>query len=274
MKIKKLNKYLAFSKGSVLQTFAYKFSIYGWMFSDFLEILCLCLLWIAIFKFAPDASINGYTLEKMLAYVIFARIVYQLVGSGECFWILAEDIREGNIAVNLTKPINYRYRLLASDFGSYCACFILLVIPVFTIAMVILYFTIGVPFPNWYNFIFFIISSVASLFLLSNFKLIIGQLAFFTGSLFGIGIMQAAVINFLSGGAIPIAFFPETIQKIFHFLPFTSMLETPTLILLNGYTVQETLIKIAIQIGWLILFNLLSAFTFNKAVKHVTSNGG
>ncbi|MDD3171505.1 MAG: ABC-2 family transporter protein [Bacilli bacterium] len=274
MKQNPFKKYFAFIKGGILQAFSYKFSIFGWIIGDFIQILILCFLWIAVYKYSPTTEINGFTMPLMLTYLISARIVSQLVFSGDSFWQIGEDIRYGYIANNLIRPINYRKRLMAMDIGSFCGVMIIAFLPVYIISITVLHFVIGVSFPTWYNIILFLISSLASLLIISSFNFIIGQLAFYTGALFGIGIIKNEFMMFLSGGYLPIAFFPEQFQTVLNILPFTSILQTPNFIIMGSYTVPDALIKIIIQFGWVVVFNLLAALTFKGTIKHVTSVGG
>ncbi len=274
MKKNPFKKYFAFIKGGILQAFSYKFSIFGWILGDFIQIVILCFLWIAIYQYSPTTEINGFTMPMMLTYLISARIVSQLVFSGDSFWQIGEDIRYGYIANNLIRPIDYRKRLMTMDIGNFFGIMIIAFIPIYLLSVTILHFVVGSEFPIWYNILFFLLSSFASLLIISSFNFMIGQLAFYTGALFGIGMIKNELLMFLSGGYLPIAFFPEKIQTVLNILPFTSILQTPNYILMGKYGITETLIKILIQFGWAIVFNLLAGLTFKQTIKHVTSVGG
>ena len=119
MKRNKFRKYFAFSKAGILDGFAYKFSALGWLLGDIISLLILFFLWQAIYKNSPNDVINGMTFKEMIAYLIYARVATSLVFSTISFWIIGDDIYEGNIAISLIRPINYRYRLLASSFGGF-----------------------------------------------------------------------------------------------------------------------------------------------------------
>jgi len=274
MKRNPFKKYFAFVKGGILQAFSYKFSIFGWIIGDFIQIIILCFLWIAIYQYSPTTEINGFTMPMMLTYLVSARIVSQLVFSGDSFWQIGEDIRYGYIANNLIRPIDYRKRLMTMDIGNFFGIMIIAFIPIYIVSITVLHFAIGAMFPTWYNIIFFFISSLASLLIISSFNFMIGQLAFFTGALFGIGMIKNELLMFLSGGYLPIAFFPEKLQAILNILPFTSVLQTPNFILMGNYGITETIIRILIQFGWALVFSVLASLTFKGTIKHVTSVGG
>lgn len=274
MKQNRFSKYIAFIKGGLIETFVYKYQILGWILGDFIQVLITVSLWLAVYENSPNEEINGFTLPMMLSYLIIIKVVSHLVYCSNAFWSVGEDIREGNISIQLVRPLSYRNRILSSDIGSYIANIIITFIPLFIISSTVLYFTLDVPFPSVINVILFLISSFMSFLIFSLFSFLLGQLAFYTGALFGLFILKDELTFFLSGGLIPLSFFPEVIQKIMNFLPFSSILETPTFILTNRYEPTEILIKLAIQLIWVVVFFILSDLSFKRASRRLQTTGG
>lgn len=274
MKRNPFNKYLAFVKGGILETFSYKFAIFGWLIGDIVQVLIICYLWIAIYKFSSTSIINGYTISEMLTYLVTVRIVGNLVMSSDSFWSIGEGIREGTIANSLIRPLSYRGQLLSSSIGTFIGNLIVFFIPLYIIALIILNATLGVPFAIWYNIIFFLIACILGLLIYDAFNVIIGQVSFFTGALFGVGLAKGALFSFLAGTLIPFSFFGEKASKILELLPFSSMSSLPNLIIMGKYTIKETLIGLLIQLGWAIVINLLANITYKQSIKHVVSVGG
>lgn len=274
MKTRNIKKYLAFTKAGILDGFAYKFNAFGWLLGDFIAILILFFLWQAVYNNSYDTVINNLTFSQMVTYLIFARIVSALIFSTPSFWIVGEDIYEGNIAISMTKPINYRYRVLFTSFGMYISNFILLFIPLILVASVLLYLTLNILPPSILMILLFIISSVFSLIICDTLNFLVGQMAIFTNALFGLLLIKNVIFEFLAGTLLPIAFFPLWLQKIADFLPFTGMIQTPVMILTGQYDLKEVVIKILVQILWVVILNIIVNFTFNKIKKHIVSVGG
>jgi ABC-2 type transport system permease protein len=268
------NRYTGFIKAGVLGTFVYKFAIFGWLIGDIVALIIYCFLWIAVFANSPTATINGFTSTGMLAYVVSARIIGHLVNSSSSFYNVGSDIRDGTIANRLSKPINYRRTQMYSSIGQYIGSFILFFFPLYVPAQLILHFAFGVAFPAWYNILLFILSSFLSMLIIDSFDFIIGQVAFFTGALFGVMLVKDSIMSFLSGGMIPLSFFPRWLQTVFNFLPFASMLQTPAFIALGMYDLKEAFIQIGWQCVWVIFLGLHSYVTFGRTVKRVISVGG
>lgn len=274
MNINKFKKYFAFTKAGILNSFAYKFSAFGWLLGDAVAILILYYLWTAIYANATTSEINGMTFKVMITYLIFARIVSALTFSSISFWVVGEDIYDGNISINLTKPINYRYRLMFSSVGSYLATSILMFIPLSIIASIALYFAIDLNPPQIEILLLFIVSSFISFLICDAFNFLVGQLAIFTNALFGLMITKNILLSFLSGSLLPVSFFPSWLQEFTKFMPFSSMVQTPVLILLGQYDVIEIMKMLGIQLLWFFILNFICIFTFGRLNKHIVSVGG
>src|SRR5690606_28606432 len=125
-------------------------------------LLVLYFLWQAIYKNSPESLINGMDFKSMITYLIYARVASALVFASSSFWIIGEDIYEGNIAINLIRPIHYRYRLLFTSLGNFISAFILMFLPLMIISTILLYTTLGVEIPSVYAILIFLISALLS----------------------------------------------------------------------------------------------------------------
>lgn len=274
MKPNKLKKYFAFSKAGILDGFAYKFSALGWLLGDIVSLLILFFLWKAIYANAPGELINGMTFNDMIAYLIYARVATSLVFASSSFWNIGKDIYEGNIAISLVRPINYRYRLLASSFGSFLSSAILMFVPLWLVSIILLNVTLGLPFPGLLYTGLFLLSAILSFVIADALNFLIGEIAIFTNALFGLMIIKNTLFSFLSGSLLPSSFFPSWLNNILRFLPFQSMVEKPIMIFLGKLSPLEIVEVFAFQIMWIIVLNLLCTFSFNRLKKRVESVGG
>ena len=274
MKPRNIKKYMAFSKAGILSGFAYKFSAFGWLLGDIISLLILYFLWSAIYQNASSDVINGMTFKQMVSYLIYARVATSLVFASASFWIIGEDIYEGNIAISLIRPINYRYRLLAEGFGNFLSSLILMFIPLMTASIILLTFTIGAPIPGVLDFVFFFISAILSFMIADSLNFLIGEVALFTNALFGLMIIKNITMSFFSGSLLPSSFFPVWLQNILNFLPFQSMVEKPIMILMGSLNGTELLKAFVIQLIWVLVLNMLCTLTFNGIKKRVVSVGG
>jgi len=97
---------------------------------------------------------------------------------------------------------------------------------------------------------------------------------FYTIAQRGIKIIVTATVSFLSGGIIPLTFFPEQLKAILYALPFSSMQSTPLLIYSGNLIGKDALIAIGFQIFWLIILFLLGKVLMTYSLKKVIAQGG
>lgn len=269
-------KYRGFIKGSILNVFAFKFEIFGWILQSILSLALLVFLWFAIFKEKGDLNtpINGYTYAQMIYYQIMVLITGLWTSQSSSFDLLTDDIREGNISISLTKPVSYRGRCLSCSIGNSIANFFLFALPLYIIAILICTFALNMPFPAWYNIIFYLICGVLAIVLFDSFDFLLGQLGFITNSLFGIYVIKGTLLSFLSGAMIPFSFFPGWMRDILIYLPFTGLSSTPINIYLGYYTITDSLIKLSISFGWAVVIYFLSIYANHIMIKHAEVAGG
>lgn len=275
MKANPFRKYRGFVRGSVLNAMAYKINIYGWLFQSVMTLLAGILLWIAIYKENGGVSINGFTSNEMVAYLLMCQVAPAIgMGADVSFNTVSDDVYEGNIAISLTKPVDYRLRSFAMSLGNLVASFVLLFLPLFTAAWLILVFGMGLSCFTWYNFLFFLAASFFSLLINDSFDFMFGELCFYTQGYFGMMVIKDTVFSLLSGALIPFSFFPSWAQAFLPYLPFASLISTPVNIILGRYSLTETLLWLATSLGYAILIFALSFYSNRRMVRRVESAGG
>lgn len=78
----------------------------------------------------------------------------------------------------------------------------------------------------------------------------------------------------VSGAMIPLTFFPEIVQKLFNFLPFSSIIYTPSMIYLNKLSYVEIAKSLGLQLIWVVILMVLSKIMWNKVIDKLTIQGG
>jgi len=75
------------------------------------------------------------------------------------------------------------------------------------------------------------------------------------------------------GVIVPIALFPDYLQNIANYLPFSQLYYGAARLMVNF---EMSLFKqfILIQLAWILIFALLSSYLFKKGIKNVSVNGG
>ena len=113
-----------------------------------------------------------------------------------------------------------------------------------------------------------------SFFIYVLFDFCFGMVAFFTTCIFGMLMAKEALLSFLTGQLIPLGFFPEAVQNVFDYLPFSSMIYTPVMIYLGKYTGSSLVFVLLRQAVWVILLYLSGSFIWKQVTKRLVVLGG
>ena len=85
---------------------------------------------------------------------------------------------------------------------------------------------------------------------------------------------KSAILSFLTGQLIPLSFFPDAVQNVFSFLPFSSMVYTPTMIYLGRYTGKALILALGKQMLWVVLLYLVGSVIWKQVTKRLVVLGG
>lgn len=276
-------RYKPFFKAGAMEMLAFKFSLFTWFFVTALQVVCVILLWFAIYQNSPDANINGFTFNDMIVYQVMINIFTFTVSPGETLFTINNEIKEGTICMAFTKPISYRLRFIAATFGNVCVAFLIFGLPALTIAYLVFSLIGFIEIVVWYDIIIFIIlfaiCSVFTIIIQDTICYICGVLCFYTSSGWGINQIKDVIVRFLSGSLLPITFFPSIMGTIFSYLPFVGLAQNPVNILIMNFPEGSNRYLTALHycglnLFWVIVLEALAALIFSRASRKVTVQGG
>jgi ABC-2 type transport system permease protein len=264
--------YIPFTKG-VMQTYAaYQMNFYLYVLGDALQISVLIYIWFAVFSSSSNEIIQGFTFMEIIGYVIMSNLTGVLI-SNEAHWEIGQDVRTGNIAMNLIKPVNYQIRQYFMSLGGLMMNFIFLFLPIWLIYSTYSYFFMDLKLDP-IRIVLYLFSAYFSSLILFFINFLFGLAAFFVEYIFGFIFAKEAVLRLLSGQLIPLSFFPTGILAVFKFLPFAGMIYTPVMIYMGKYTINETFSNMTIQLVWIVILFIITQFLWKKAIKRLTILGG
>lgn len=271
--IRQFKIYWTFSANQIKSNFVYKGRFYFYILKKFLGMFIYYYLWMAIYASAFSDKIGGYTQNEMIIYIFMSYTISDIIMI-DISTEIGNDVVEGNVAINLIKPISYRMSLVFKAFGLMIyrlvipSLFIWIILEIYKVAK------LGMDVSNLFTIISFMLSLVLSFLIYIFFDYCFGMLAFVTTYIFGMNIIKNALLNFLTGKLIPISFFPLFIQKVFAFLPFVSMTYVPVLIYMGKYSKIEVLVQLGKQTLWVIILYWFGYFLWNKVQRKMVILGG
>lgn len=258
--------YFPFLKATIQEILAYPGEAILYILGMTIGMFVVYYIWKVIYTTGSTQVLEGFTFNEMIVYIILSFGVMQAINNGTV-WNIAHDIREGNIIMNMIKPINYHLRILFQELGYVVFICIIVILPFSLVALLL-------GQTHLVDLLLFFISLFLGVLIGFLFDFIFGMMAFYIKNIFGIGFGKSALVRLLSGGLIPLVFFPKSAQKLIDVLPFKSMVFTPIMIFLGKYKSREIVTVLFNQLFWVVVLVVVNHLIWKKAVKHITVQGG
>jgi ABC-2 type transport system permease protein len=212
--------YLAFLRGAVLVGMVYRLGFIFIVLGNVVYMTVAYFLWRSIY--GGSTSIHGLTFDQALLYVALGSTVFILLKT-YADWGMAQEIRDGSVAVFLTKPIDYQFYTFFTNLGFPLTSLITVVAP----TIILLVFVFRIHFGFGAGFFFFPFSLLLAFIISFHLDYLVGLSGFYTESIWGISTTKEIIVSVLSGMLLPLQFFPAAIQQILAWLPFQAMYFTP-----------------------------------------------
>jgi len=266
--IKKLKAYFAQARIGLKVGIKYRFHFIITLITVPLSLLIYYFLWQAIYAYTGQEVIRGYTFAALIQYYVLSMIVGFFVWCDVDKWI-SQDVRRGHIITMFIYPMRFLWQHLAFEIGINSLGIILQMIPVFLFGFVVF----GLKVAPAFNFIAFMVSVMLAFLLAFFISFNVGLSAFWLKKIAGIRKVRRTLMLFLSGGMIPLSFFPLWIQQVSKFLPFEYIRYVPIQIYLGEFSKLGILGQLGLQIVWIVLLYFLSIFIYKRAFKQFAGAG-
>lgn len=263
-------KYKSLLRAGIVEQLQFRLSMLFVFVGNLLYLLLMYHLWKAIFASSGMDVVNGMTFSQTMIYIVFASALFNFMEMWLA-WNMGQDIRDGRIVSDLLKPMSYRRYQFFMLFGNCIVKFFTTFLP----TAIVVYFVSGGAIKLSLNILWFCISAFISLVINYYINFFIGTVCIYTESIWGINIMKEVVVGVLSGASVPLAFFPEAIQKIVMLLPFQAIINSPLELLLHPeYSASKVLSVLLLQVFWLFALGLFTDGFFRVSLRRITVNGG
>lgn len=276
-KLKKLIRmiriYLSYFKIKFLNEIQYKTAAIAGASTQFVWAGMYIMLYTAFLK---DGSASDFSVRQMATYIWLQQAFFAFFNIWNVDKEIEEQCRLGDIATELVKPISLYSIWHAKSLARKTAMVTLRALPILIFAIM--------PFLRQYQLmapksalalVVSIITMILSVLVMLSFIMIMYGVILKTVTSDGIKTMFGLVMDFASGGLIPIPFMPEFLINILKFTPFYYM-QNVTFNIYNGYISSAgEIIKILIlQVCWIILLTYIGKRMINKQIAKVVVQGG
>jgi ABC-2 type transport system permease protein len=261
--------YLAFAASAFQTQLAYRGQVWAQALGYFIHVSAKVAIWTAVF--AGLGTVDGITLPQMVTYAIIA-------GSVEVAWHWEEFIRKvdtqiksGDLAVYLLKPLRYPLMLFSAECGNLGFGFIALIVPI-TITAALLYGFM--PPATLAHGLLFVAMWLVGFLILFMCAAIAGLLSFWLMTAFSLEWMLTALIAILSGRIVPLWFFPEPAAAVLHYLPFAWIAFHPTAVYLGQVDIAGALGLLATGLAWVAALAAVVGLLWSLASRRLIVQGG
>jgi viologen exporter family transport system permease protein len=218
---------------------------------------------------ARGGPVGGYDRDTA---VTFAWVTQALIAVVEMFvWNeIAQRVRTGDIAVDLSRPIDPQLAWAAADLGRAAAVVLPRAIPVLLVGAV----TTGLALPaSAAPYLLGAVSLVLATLLSFACRCAVNLVAFWIVEIRGVIGFYVTVSTTLSGLVLPVTWFPHWLQALAGATPFPAMVQIPADVLVGRTTGADAARGLAVQLAWLVAIGALARLVLAGGRRLVVQGG-
>ncbi|MER6590132.1 ABC transporter permease [Micromonospora chalcea] len=263
---RRIRAYRSMARMALKSLLAYQTSFLFGMLASAFGVLSMLYLWRSALAAGPR---QGFDWPQMKAYLLVAFVVGSLVSSYTDYR-MANRIQQGDVAMDLVRPVDYQWSRLAESVG-------FAVYEAGTAIVVVLAAAAifgGMSPPDRDTVPLFILSALLVLPLRFGIVYLSGLLVFWTQNYVGVQAARIALITLFSGALVPLAFLPEWMRVIATYLPFVGMASTPALLYTGSLEGSDATTAVLVQAAWAVALWWLARLMWSAAARKLTVHGG
>jgi len=262
-----VRKYLALARVTRRAVMTYRMNFILGQFALIFQLLAMLAIWRVLL--ASGKSVAGYDWPQMKAYLMVGFFSGVLVSMYADFR-MAGRIRDGMVALDLTKPLDFQTARFAETLGGVWAELVTAVV----VCSGVLLITGGIPVPGPTAAALFALSMLAVVPLKFIIVYAFCLACFYTQNYLGVYWARLSIVSLLSGALVPLSFYPGWLQGLAQVMPFASLASTPALIYLDQVDTGAALLLIGTQLAWVAVLWFGTRLLFRGAVRQLTVHGG
>ena len=268
----KIRKYTPFTRAGIMESVTYRANFLFFLLGEIMKCFVMFFVWKAVFDSSDSDTVYGFSYDNMVVYLFISFLSGYLTYSDGSYAI-GKEILDGSVVMRMIKPIDFDMCFLFQELGKKIISFALIFLPITAGVEVYRFVVNGAFMLDVPMLLLFLLSMVLAYGINFFFNLSYGFLAFFLKNLWGTDIIKGAVVDFLSGATVPLAFMGG-FGYVLQFLPFASLSYTPVMIYMGMYGVWEIVFYLSLQVVWLVVFWLISKLVLRLAMKRLVVHGG
>ena len=258
--------YRAIAAATLRSVLTYRIQFSLSLLSVLFQLTAMLAVWHALLA---QRTIAGFTWPQMQTYLLVAFSTGGVVSNLADFRI-SFRIRNGQVALDLVKPLDYQLARLAETCGNLVAelgCILFVWIAVLASGM-------RLTLPPAQYLALFLLSFALVVVLKFSMIYMTGMLCFWTQNYMGLYWARLSITSVLSGAVVPLTVLPHWLGAWAPWLPFAGTASTPGLILIGDATGGYALRLVAVQLAWSVALWYGARLAWRGAIRQLTVHGG
>jgi len=269
IKVRELRHFSIVLSAELTRLFAYRVQFwFELVVSSLVQLGVALVVWRAVFEASGEYTIQGYSFDQMIIYVVIATFIGQAVrGSGT--GTFARDIYDGAYTRYLIYPLSvYSYKFatffarttiaLGQLMLAFMIMFIFDLFPANSSVtpITVLLGLIVVVLASWVYFLMLVT---------------VESVAFWADQAWSMSVMMNVCIIFFGGKLIPVDMFPDWLQTLLAFSPFPLLIFAPIKIMQGD--LSSFIPVMATLIGWSLLTLLIARLAVRRGTMRYSGVG-
>jgi viologen exporter family transport system permease protein len=267
-----VRKYLKILRISLVERMVYRADFMISTVFRFLPLVTTLLLWQAVYDSSGQEELAGYTHSQMVAYLLLVQISRMFSSMPGLAGGVARDIRDGNLKKYLLQPIDMVAYLLSYRTAHKIAYIATSALPYALLFFLCRHYFDGLP--DAITLLAYVTSLLLGFVVGFFFEAMIGMVGFWflevTSFLYVINTLNF----FVSGHMFPLDLLPPFWANLLRALPFQYLAYFPAQIFLGKVSGDALWQGLVIEVGWALLFILLTRWLYRIGLKRYSAYGG
>ncbi|MBR1391145.1 MAG: ABC-2 family transporter protein [Lachnospiraceae bacterium] len=262
-----MSTYLQFAVIKFRNKTAYRFDYLLGILNTLLSFVVYWSIYKALYSGASE--VDGVTFSMVTTNFIISLGLSSAFHKNEMF--LQDKIKQGTIANELLKPVNFKLRMLFEDVGEGAFNVVFHFLP--TVVIAGFFANLSAP-SSVLNVLLCLVSVILGYIVLWQISFIVQSWSFWLFSVWGFITIKNVFVNILAGAYIPMWFMPDWLRSVIRFTPFDSIYFMPVQLYLGELQGWDILINFARQLLWIVILYGIGEFSWRKGIKKLVVQGG
>jgi ABC-2 type transport system permease protein len=224
-------------------------------------------LWSTAFSVSGKAELRDYSLVEIVWYLAMTETI--TLSSSRIFATISEEVKAGNLAYTLARPLSYPWYQVASSLGNSAPRFLLnLLTAAAVVGLGMRQVSGSLP-----GLLAFLITAFLALLLDGLVSVLIGLLAFWLEEVAPVYWIYQKLLFTVGGLFLPLEMFPDWLQRVSRWLPFQFIAYIPARVFV-AFDADLALRALSGQVTYVAVLAVMVGLVWRRAQYRMVVHGG